>query len=89
MEWFAFTFHEIHYPRYLGVLPGLSFFVTYCPLIKENLDQSYYCMVKHNGLMYGLMYIDVRIHDILTREGRSMDRAPWRSTGPWVASLRY
>lgn len=37
------------------------FFVTYCPLIKENLDQSYYCMVKYSGLVYGLMYIDVTV----------------------------
>lgn len=29
----------------IWVLPGLFFFcVTYCPLIKENLDQSYYIL---------------------------------------------
>lgn len=57
VEWFAFTFHEIHYPRYLGFFRACLFFVTYCPLIKENLDQSYYCMVKYNGL--AKVWVDV------------------------------
>lgn len=32
MEWFAFTFHEIHYPRYLGFFRACLFFCHILPI---------------------------------------------------------